>query len=127
MKKMIFVALVVTGVWWYAGNRFDFKDTLLVAKKHPSASWAPGAVYSVGLVYYQRGDYELSKQAFNQLLSDYPTGQYAPKALLRLSEVAENTRDYELARVSLKRFVEEYPRHSGQQIAQKRLELLMNR
>ena len=28
MKKMIFVALVVTGVWWYAGNRFDFKDTL---------------------------------------------------------------------------------------------------
>ena len=127
MKKMIFLVVVVAGVWWYASKRFDFKDTLLVAKKHQSASWAPGAVYSVGLVYYQRGDYELSKQAFTQLLSDYPTGQHAPRALLRLSEVAENTRDYELARVTLKRFVEEYPQHFGQQIAQKRLELLMNR
>lgn len=127
MKKLIFLALVVGGVWWYASKRFDFKDTLLVAKKYQSSSWSQTAVYSVGLVYYQRGDYEMSKQAFTQLLSDYPTGQYTPQALLRISEVAEDTRDYELARVSLKRFVEEYPRHSGQQIAQKRLELLMNK
>jgi len=127
MKKMIFLVVVVAGVWWYASKRFDFKDTLLVAKKHPSSSWAPTAVYSVGLVYYQRGEYEMSKQAFNQLLSDYPTGQYTPKTLLRLSEVAESTRDYEAARVSLKRFVEEYPQDPGMPIAQKRLELLMNR
>ncbi|MEK7384690.1 MAG: tetratricopeptide repeat protein [Elusimicrobiota bacterium] len=127
MKKMIFLVVVVAGVWWYASKRFNFKDTLLVAKKYQSSSWAPTAVYSVGLVYYQRGDYEMSKQAFSQLLADYPTGQYAPQALLRLSEVAEETRDYELARASLKRFVEEYPQHSGRQIAQKRLELLMNR
>lgn len=127
MKKTIFFILVVAGVCWYASKRFDFKDTLLVAKKYQAASWAPGAVYSVGLVYYQRGEYEMSKQAFTQLLTDYPTSQYAPQALLRLSAVAEDLHDYELARVSLKRFVEEYPRHSGQQIAQKRLELLQNR
>lgn len=127
MKKMIFFVLVVAGTWWYASKRFDFKDTLLVAKKYQSSSWAPGAVYSVGLVYYQRGDYEMSKQAFTQLLADYPTGQYVPQALLRLSEVAEDTRDYELARTSLKRYVEEYPQHPGRPIAEKRLELLMNR
>lgn len=127
MKKMIAVVLVVAGTWWYASKRFDFKDTLLVAKKYQASSWAPTAVYSVGLVYYQRGDYEMSKQAFNQLLTDYPTGQHTPKALLRLSEVAEDTRDYEAARVTLKRFVEEYPQHPGIPIAQKRLELLQNK
>lgn len=127
MKKMIAFVLVAAGVWWYASKRFDFKDTLLVAKKYQTSSWAPGAVYSVGLVYYQRGDHEMSKQAFTQLLADYPTGQYTPQALLRLSEIAEDTRDYELARVSLKRFIEEYPAHAGMQIAQKRLELLQNK
>lgn len=50
-----------------------------------------------------------------------------PQALLRLSEVAEDTRDYELARTSLKRYLEEYPEHSGRQIAEKRLELMINR
>ncbi|OGS39241.1 MAG: hypothetical protein A2506_07610 [Elusimicrobia bacterium RIFOXYD12_FULL_66_9] len=127
MKKIIFAVVVVAGVWWYASKRFDFKDTLLVAKKYQSSSWAPTAVYSVGLVYYQRGNYEMSKQAFNQLLTDYPTGQYTPQALLRMSELAQDTRDYELARVSLKRFLDDYPGHSGRQIAEKRLELLMNK
>jgi len=127
MKKTIAFILVVGGLWWYASRHFDFKDTLLVARKYPAASWAPGAVYSVGLVYYQRADHEMAKEAFTQLLTDYPTSQYTARTLLRLSEVAESMHDYELARQSLKRYVEEFPNHSGQPIAQKRLELLMNR
>lgn len=127
MRKMIVMALICGGLWWYASRYFDFRDTLLVAQKYKSASWAPGAVYSVGLVYYQRGDYEMSRQAFTQLLTDYPTGQYAPRALLRMSEMAESTRDYESARQALKRFVAEFPQHAGMQIAEKRLELLQNR
>lgn len=127
MKKILFLVAVVAGTWWYASKRFDFKDTLLVAKKYQSASWAPRAVYSVGLVYYQRGDYEMSKQAFDQLLTDYPTCQYAPSALLRLSEVAEETRDYDLARTNLKKFLEDYPNDSGRPMAEKRLELLFNK
>jgi len=127
MKKMIFLVVLVAGVWWYASKRFDFKDTLLVAKKYPAASWAPGAVYSVGLVYYSRDDHEMAKQAFNQLLTDYPTCQYVPRTLLRLAEVAQDSREYELARVSLTRLIEEYPQDPGRRIAEKRLELLMNK
>ena len=127
MEKMIVFVLVIGGLWWYASKRFDFKDTLLVAKKYQSSPWAPGSVYRVGLVYYGRGDYEMAQQAFTQLLTDYPTGQYTARALLRMSEIAENTHDYESARQFLKRFLEEFPEHPDLRMAQKRMELLYNR
>lgn len=127
MKKMILLVLILGGLWSYAGRRFNLGDALAYAKKHQSSSWAPKAVYSVGLVYYQRAEYAKSQEAFTQLLTDYPTGQYTPKALLRLSEVAEETRDFETARSALSRLMEEYPDHPDIQLARRRYELVRNR
>lgn len=124
MKKLIFVAAVLYGVCWYAGNHFNFVDTLAYARKNPQASWAPAADYYVGLISYQRGDYVKSQEAFTQLLADYTTGYYTPMALLRLSEVAEQNRDWAVARQSLERFIAEFPDHKGRNVADRRLEMV---
>ena len=127
MKKLLFFALIVGGVWWYASRHFNFHDTLAYAKSHPEARWAEPAVYSVAMVYYQRADYPKAQEAFTQLLTDYPTGQYAAQGLLRLSEVAEENNDYATAKQSLDRFIAEYPNDPNIEIAQKQRELLYNR
>ena len=127
MKKLIFLALVVGGVWWYATHKFNFADTMTYAQKHPQASWAPAVEYSVGLVYYQRADYPKAQEAFTQLLTDFPTGQYAARGMLRLSEVAEENRDYATEKEVLDRFLQEYPDHPDKNLAIKRREFLYNK
>jgi TolA-binding protein len=127
MKKLIFLALIVGGVWWYATHRFNFADTMEYTKKHKDASWAPAAEYSIGMVYYQRVDYPKAQEAFTQLLTDFPTGQYAARGLLRLSEVAEENHDYPTAKETLDRFLAEYPSSSDRPMAEKRRELLYNK
>ena len=124
MRKMLVVAAVLYGTYWYASRRFDFHDTLVYAKKNPGKAWAPAADYYVGLVYYQRAEYPKAQEAFTQLLTDHATSHYRAKALLRLSEVAENNRDYPVARESLERFLEEFPKDPGARVAEKRLELV---
>ena len=122
MKKLIAVFAVLYGTQWYASRHFNFADTLVYAKKHPQASWAPAADYYVGLVYYQRAEYAKSLEAFTQLHADYTTGPYTAKGLLRLAAAAEETRDYGVARQSLERFIEEFPDHKDKRIAEHRLE-----
>lgn len=123
MKKFLIVVACFYGVYWYASSRFNFADTLVYAKKNPQASWAPAADYYVGMVYYQRGDYAKSQEAFTQLLSDYATGPYIARGLLRRSEVAMENRDWQVARESLERFLAEYPNHPDVRVAEKRLEM----
>ena len=124
MKKLIFVAAVLYGTYWYASRHFNFADTLVYAKKYPQASWAPAVDYYVGMVYYQRADYPKAQEAFTQLLTDYSTGPYTARGLQRLAVVAQENRDYELARQTLQRFVEEFPDHRDRQNAEKRLEVI---
>lgn len=124
MKKWIFAVAVLYGTYWYASRHFNFADTLVYAKKHPQASWAPAADYYVGMVYYQRADYPKAQEAFTQLLTDYSTGPYTARGLQRLAVVAQENRDYELARQSLQRFVDEFPDHRDRQNAEKRLEVI---
>jgi len=124
LKKLIFVAAVLYGTYWYASARFNFSDTLVYAKKNPSASWAPAADYYVGLVYFQRAEYVKSQEAFTQLLTDYTTGPYTSRGLMRLSQVAMENRDWAVARQSLERFIEEFPDHKEKNIAEKRLEYI---
>lgn len=124
MKKLIVVLVVLYGTYWYASNRFNFSDTLVYAKKHPEASWAPAADYYIGLVYYQRAEYPKAQEAFTQLLTDYSTGPYTAKGLLRLAAAAEENRDYEVARQSLQRFIEEFPDHKDKQVAEQRMEYI---
>ncbi len=127
MKKLLFLALLAGGAWWYASRHFDFHDTLAYAKSHPSAVWAQPAVYSVGLVYYGRADYPKAQEAFTQLLTDYPTGQYTAHALMRLSEVADENRDYATEKQALDRFLQDFPDDPNREIAQKRRDLLYNK
>ena len=127
MKKAYFFVLLASGVWWYASRRFNFSDTMVYAQKHPGASWAPQVEYSVGLVYYQRADYQKAEDAFNQLLTDYPTGQYEARALLRLSEAAEENRDYPTAKEAVARYIEEFPDAPDRQMADRRKEMLYNK
>ncbi len=124
MKKWIFVAAVLYGTYWYASNHFNFSDTLVYARKNPSASWAPAADYYVGLVYFQRGEYAKSQEALTQLLTDYSTGPYTSRGLMRLSQVAMENRDWPVARQSLERFIEEFPDHKERSTAEKRLEYI---
>ena len=127
MKKIYFFVLLIGGLWWYATHRFNFSDAMAYAKKNPTASWAPGVEYSIGLVYYQRADYPKAQEAFTQLLTDFPTGQYQARGLLRLSEVAEDNRDYETAKETLDHFLADFPDHPERAMAQKRRELLYSK
>ena len=127
MKKFLFFGGLIYGLWWYATHKFNFADTMVYARKHPSASWAPAVEYSVGMVYYQRADYPKAQEAFTQLLTDFPTGYYQAKGLLRLSEVAEENRDYATAKDAVDRFLTEFPNHTDRYTAQRRKELLYNK
>ncbi len=127
MKKLVFLALVVGGIWWYASHRFDFNDTLVYAKKNKEKPWASAVAYSVGMVYYQRDDYQKAQEVFTGLLTDYPTGQYTARTMLRLSEVADRNLDYQTEKEVLDRFLTEYPDHPDNLMATKRKELLYNK
>lgn len=124
MKKFLFVLAVLYGTYWYASNRFNFADTLVYAKKNPQASWAPAADYYVGLVYYQRAQYDKSEEAFTQLLTDYSTGPYVSRGLFRLAAAAEESRHYEVARQSLQRLIDEYPNDPNRTAAEQKLEII---
>jgi TolA-binding protein len=127
MKKFYFFVVIASGVWWYASDRFNFSEALGYAQKHPAAAWAPAVEYSIGMVYYQRDDYQRAEDTFNQLLTDFPTGQYEARALLRLSESAEENRDYPTAKDAVARYLEEFPDGPDRQLAQTRKESLYNK
>jgi outer membrane protein assembly factor BamD (BamD/ComL family) len=127
MKKFILFVLIIGGVWWYASHRFNFSDAVAYAQKNPNASWAPGVEYSVGLVYYQREDFQKAEDTFTQLLTDFPTGQYEARALLRLSEAAEDNRDFPTAKDAVARYIEEFPDGPDRQLAERRKERLYNK
>ena len=127
MKKIYFLIVIASGVWWYASRRFNFDDAVEYAKKNHGASWAPAVEYSVGMVYYQRADYHKAQDIFTQLLTEYPTGQYEARSLLRLSEVAEQNLDYPTSRQSLDQFLADFPGDPNRYLAEKRKELLYNK
>jgi outer membrane protein assembly factor BamD (BamD/ComL family) len=127
MKKFYLFVLVVSGVWWYASRRFNFSDAVAYAQKRPNASWAPRVEYSVGVVYYQRADYQKAEDAFNQLLTDFPDSPYEGRALLRLSESAEENRDFSMAKDAVDRYLEKFPEGPDRPMAEKRREYLLNK
>ena len=124
MKKLLIVAALFYGVYWYASRRFSFGDTLVYAHQRQWASWAQPTDYYAGLVYYQRGDYPKAQEALTQLATDYSTGPYLAKGLMRLSEVAEENRDWPAEREALERFTRDYPDDPEIRLAEKRLELV---
>lgn len=124
MKKFLILFAVAYGTYWYASRKYNFADTLVYAKKNPQASWAPAADYYVGLVYYGRGEYAKSQEAFTQLLTDYSTGPYTARGLRRLASAAEENRDYETARQSLQRFLEEFPDDKEKPVVEQKLEMI---
>jgi outer membrane protein assembly factor BamD (BamD/ComL family) len=127
MKKIYFIILAVSGIWWYASQRFNFSDVMVYTRKHLNASWAPAAEYYVGLVYYQRADYGKAQETFTQLLTDFPTGPYEARGLMRLSEAAEENRDWPTSKDAVDRYLEEFPDGPDKQTIERRKELLYNK
>ena len=127
MRTLIIWGVILGSMWWYATKKLGFENPLQYAKKHPESSLSPKIEFTVGMIYYQRGDYRQAQDVFTLLLTDYPTGQYQSRALLRLSEVAEQNLDYETAKSSLDQFLKDFPEHPDRNMAQKRRELLYNR
>ena len=127
MKKFYFFILAVSGTWWYASHRFNFSDTLVYAHKNLKASWAPATEYYVGVVYYQRADYQKAEDAYTMLLTDFPTGEYEARGLVRLSEAAEENRDWQTSKDTVARYLEEYPDGPDKPIMERRKELLYNK
>jgi TolA-binding protein len=124
LKKLLVIAAILYGTYWYASARFNFADTLVYARKNPQAKWAPAADYYVGLVYYQRGEYPKAQEAFTQLLTDYSTGPYTAAGLRRLASAAEQNRDFETSRQSLQRFITEFPDHKERRAAEAKFEMI---
>lgn len=124
MKTFLIVAGLLYGAYWYADSRYDFHDTFTYAKTHEYHPQSQRTMYYVGLVYYQRAEFEKSKEVLGTLVNDYSTGTYVAPALFRLSEVAQETRDWPLARQSLERFISEYPNDKKINMAVQRLEIV---
>lgn len=123
MKWLIAVGVLVYGVR-YAGAHYHLHDALAYAKAHPESRKAPAIDYYVGLVYYQRSEYQQAQEAFTQLLTDYPTAQYLPKALLRLEDSAENDKDWDTAKMAASTYVQNYPDQPDFQLMKSRLDML---
>lgn len=127
MKKLVVLAALAYGAYWYASRHYRFDQTLAYAKKNTGKSWAPAAEYYTGLVYLHRAEFPKAQEAFTQLLTDHATSQYAPKALLRQSEAAMENRDWETAKLAADQFLRDYPDHPGARLMEKRKETLYNK
>ncbi len=125
MTKFLVIVLSLYGAFYYASKHYQFDDTLVYAKKHPEASWAPAVDYYVGLVYYQRAEYPKAQGAFTQLLGDYgATNYYGVKALPIAEDSAEYDRDWDQARQWNKDYIDNYPDGRDIEVMRKRLELV---
>ncbi len=123
--RFLIVIGVLYGAFYYASNHYKFDDTLVYAKNHPEASWAPSVDYYVGLVYYQRSEYPKAQAAFSQLLGDYgATNYYGVKALPLAEDSAESNRDWDTARQWDQAYIDAYPNGRDIELMRKRLELL---
>ena len=124
MIKYIIVVLAIAGAYYGATRYMDLDKSLVFVSQHKSASWAPRANYTIGLVYYQGDQYGKAQAAFTQLLTDYPTCQFSARALFYLEDTAEYNHDWPVARQAIDRYMEEHPEGSDAQLLRKRGELL---
>ena len=127
MKKIIILAALAYGAYWYASRHYDFDQTLAYAKKNTAKEWSPAVEYYVGLAYYHRAEFPKAQEAFTQLLTDHATSHYAPKALVRQSEVAMENRDWATAKMAVDQFLQDYPDRPEARLVEKRKELLYNK
>ncbi len=124
MRNLVIVAAVLYGAYWYASSKFNFESTLAYARRNPQASWSVATEYYVGMVYYQRAEYQKAQETFEQMLVVHSTGPYSARALLRLASSAEENRNYQLARESLQRYLDEFPNEKNRSIAEQKLEVI---
>jgi TolA-binding protein len=114
-KKWLWVLALFIGLGIYIRTHYTFEDLLTYSKNNPHPTLSPKIDYYVGMSSYLRSKYPLSKQAFEQLLTDYPTCQYAPKALFRLGNIYAEQRQWDKARELYRNYLEQYPEgpHAG--------------
>jgi len=127
MKKLIFVALVIGGAWWYYSPKLTVAAALDYAHQNSQKPWASDVVYWIGWTYYQRANYPKAQETLGTFVNDFPAGPHTPRALLRYAEAAQENRDYATAKDALDRLLKEYPDSPDQSMARGQRDLLNNR
>ncbi|VAW19486.1 hypothetical protein MNBD_BACTEROID05-1123, partial [hydrothermal vent metagenome] len=75
----------------------------------PQSTYTPQAYYSLGWVYYEKGDYIKSREKFSQLINNFPTHQLSEDAAFKLGETAYNLGEYDHTIQYFSKYVLKYP------------------
>ena len=75
----------------------------------PRSNYADDAGFEMANTYFNKGDYERSKNDLEALILKYPRSSYVPRALVNIGLVRYNQDQNEAALVSFKRVITEYP------------------
>lgn len=124
LKKWFYVLVALGGITWYVHSHYTFRDALKLAKDRPHPTASPMIDYYVGMGAFIKEDYDVSIEAFNQLLADYPTSQYSPTAMYRLSVAYVERNRFQEAREILDKYFEEYPKDKRRKEAEAKYEYI---
>lgn len=125
MNRIALILLALYGSYYYVSKHYKFDDTLAYAQKNPGSKMSAPTQYWVGMVYYQRADYEKAKAAFSSLLEQHPTNYYyIEKALIPYDDAAGYTFDWGTSKMVLQKYIDEFPEGKKVDLAKKRLELV---
>jgi len=75
----------------------------------PRSNYADDAGFEMANTYFNKGDFERSKNDLETLILKYPRSSYVPRALVNIGLVRYNQDQDDAALVSFKRVINEYP------------------
>jgi tol-pal system protein YbgF len=96
----------------------QFQDFL---KFYPNSDLAPAAEYSIGEVYYSKGDFDAAGKAFDLLLEKYPENDKTPDAMFMKAKSLVGADQKRAAAREFRAVVKKYPDTGLAQRAQEEL------
>lgn len=93
-------------------------------QQFPKSDYAPNAHYWLGLLLFNKQDWEVSEKHFTQVVSFYPDSSKRPDSLLKLGVIAQRKGNNARALQLLEQIVSEYPDSSVKKLAESRLKSL---
>lgn len=102
----------------YADAARDFRQFI---ENYPGGQFVDNARYWLGESYYVTRNYDLAKDAFEDVLREHPDGSKYPDAMLKLGFTHYELGNFDRARRFLEQVVEEYPDTTVSRLAEGRL------
>jgi tol-pal system protein YbgF len=78
-------------------------------KYYPNSDLAPAAQYGVGEIFYAKGDFEASRQAFDLVLEKYPENPQTPDAMFMKAKSLADAGQSRAAAREFRALVQKYP------------------